>query len=189
MAGPTAGLASNYQAIVVTTGLTRLALRPHRGANVNVYGVPVPTLSPRRMATIRPSTHVSTIRTCCSSTPPEFGDTASVLHLWLRLVSSAPTATSGSVQSMSTASSSRKPADMDSPAMNATRNDRGEVIDQCIRDLQRRQQNDSPTSRQRKAVSARTPPTLSFRCRSLRKAPGRSSIQVALMPRQTAAVS
>lgn len=29
-----------------------------------------------------------------------------------------------------------EPADMDSPAMNAERNDRGEVIDQCIKDLQ-----------------------------------------------------
>lgn len=44
-----------------------------------------------------------------------------------------------------------EPVDMDSPAMNAERNDRGEVIDQCIKDLQEAAQGlpDQPTEKGR----------------------------------------
>lgn len=44
-----------------------------------------------------------------------------------------------------------EPVDMDSPAMNAARNDRGEVIDQCIKDLQEAAQGlpDQPTEKGR----------------------------------------
>ena len=77
-----------------------------------------------------------------------------------------------------------EPADMDSPAMNAERNDRGEVIDQCIKDLTEAAEGlpDRPTA------CARTRPGLTSHAWPFTREHGRSSTTavLALQPTRSA---
>ncbi len=138
--------ASNYQAIVVDGPHSDWRSDLIAGANVNVYSAGTNSIPEKdgNYTTLYTRIYYTNLLLKHAT---EFGDTASIATPMAEARFFRAYCYFELVQLYGDCILLTEPADMDSPAMNATRNDRGEVIDQCIRDLQQAAERlpDKPT--------------------------------------------